>query len=82
MGRIVMSGSQNVSLDGVVQDPDGAEGFSHGGWFVEFGGKASKSGTRSRSRTRWAPRHGSWAAPATTSSQPAGDPGAASSPTG
>jgi dihydrofolate reductase len=39
MGKIVMSGPQNVSLDGVVQDPDGAEGFSRGGWFVEFGGK-------------------------------------------
>jgi dihydrofolate reductase len=39
MAKIVMSGPQNVSLDGVVQDPDGAEGFSRGGWFVEFGGK-------------------------------------------
>ena len=38
MGKIVMSGPQNVSLDGVVQDPDGAEGFRMGGWFVEFGG--------------------------------------------
>ena len=39
MGTIVMSGPQNVSLDGVVQDPDGKEGFRLGGWFVEFGGK-------------------------------------------
>ena len=39
MARIVMGGPQNVSLDGVVQDPDGAEGFGLGGWFVEFGGK-------------------------------------------
>src|ERR1700757_225019 len=39
MGRIVMSGPQNVSLDGVVQDPDGKEGFAVGGWFVEFGGQ-------------------------------------------
>jgi dihydrofolate reductase len=39
MGKIVMSGPQNVSLDGVVQDPDGAEEFELGGWFVEFGGK-------------------------------------------
>ena len=38
MGKIVMSGPQNVSLDGVVQDPDGQEGFGLGGWFVEFGG--------------------------------------------
>jgi dihydrofolate reductase len=39
MGTIVMSGPQNVSLDGVVQDPDGEEGFRLGGWFVESGGK-------------------------------------------
>ncbi len=39
MGKIVMSGPQNVSLDGVVQDPDGQEGFRLGGWFVQFGGK-------------------------------------------
>ena len=39
MGKIVMSGPQNVTLDGVVQDPDGEEGFRLGGWFVQFGGK-------------------------------------------
>ncbi len=39
MGRIVISGPQNVSLDGVVQDPGGQEGFRLGGWFVQFGGK-------------------------------------------
>ncbi len=38
MGKIVMSGPQNVTLDGVIQDPDGAEGFRLGGWFVQFGG--------------------------------------------
>jgi dihydrofolate reductase len=37
MGKIVIS--TNVSLDGVVQDPDGAEGFSRGGWFNRYGGK-------------------------------------------
>jgi dihydrofolate reductase len=37
MGKIVIS--TNASLDGVVQDPDGAEGFRLGGWFGEFGGK-------------------------------------------
>ena len=37
MGTIVISGPQNVSLDGVVQDPDGKEGFGLGGWFVQFG---------------------------------------------
>jgi len=39
MGKIVISGPQNVSLDGVVQDPDGQEGFRLGGWFGQFGGK-------------------------------------------
>ena len=37
MGKIVIS--TNVSLDGVVQDPDGEEGFRVGGWFVQDGGK-------------------------------------------
>jgi dihydrofolate reductase len=39
MGRIVMSGPQNVTVDGVVQDPDGEEGFKLGGWFKQFGGE-------------------------------------------
>jgi dihydrofolate reductase len=30
MGKIVIS--ENVSLDGVIQDPAGDEGFSRGGW--------------------------------------------------
>jgi dihydrofolate reductase len=37
MGKIIVS--LNVSLDGVVQDPDGREGFARGGWFFESGGK-------------------------------------------
>ena len=37
MGKIVIT--TNVSLDGVVQDPDGQESFRHGGWFGQFGGK-------------------------------------------
>jgi len=37
MGKIVIS--QNVSLDGVVQDPTGEEGFRHGGWFGQVGDK-------------------------------------------
>ena len=35
MGRIVIS--ENVTLDGVVEDPTGEEGFSLGGWFVQVG---------------------------------------------
>jgi dihydrofolate reductase len=37
MGKIVIS--TNASLDGVVQDPDGLEGFRLGGWFTQFAGK-------------------------------------------
>jgi len=37
MGKIVVS--ENVSLDGVVQDPTGEEGFRHGGWFGQVGDK-------------------------------------------
>jgi dihydrofolate reductase len=37
MGKIVIS--TNMSLDGVVQDPDGEEGFRLGGWFNQFGGQ-------------------------------------------
>jgi len=36
MGKIAIS--TNVSLDGVVQDPDGSEGLPFGGWFPQFGG--------------------------------------------
>jgi dihydrofolate reductase len=31
--------SENVSLDGVTQDPTGEEGFRHGGWFLQVGNK-------------------------------------------
>jgi dihydrofolate reductase len=34
MGRIVVT--EFVSLDGVMQDPGGAEDFKHGGWSFEF----------------------------------------------
>ena len=37
MGKIVVS--QNVSLDGVVEDPSGEGGFRHGGWFEQFIGE-------------------------------------------
>jgi dihydrofolate reductase len=37
MGKIVIS--ENISLDGVVQDPTGEEGFRHGGWFGQIGDK-------------------------------------------
>jgi dihydrofolate reductase len=36
MGKIVITA--NVTLDGVIQDPDGQEGFELGGWFNRFVG--------------------------------------------
>jgi dihydrofolate reductase len=36
MGKIVVT--EFVSLDGVMEDPGGAEGFRHGGWSFEFEG--------------------------------------------
>jgi dihydrofolate reductase len=35
MRKIVVS--EFVSLDGVMEDPGGAEGFQHGGWTFQFG---------------------------------------------
>ena len=37
MGKIVIS--ENVTLDGVIQDPTGDEGFRLGGWFGQVGNK-------------------------------------------
>ncbi|MFN2517418.1 MAG: dihydrofolate reductase family protein [Jatrophihabitantaceae bacterium] len=34
MGKIIVS--QNVTLDGVMEDPTGDAGFRHGGWFEEM----------------------------------------------
>jgi dihydrofolate reductase len=34
MGRIIVT--EFVSLDGVIEDPGGAEDFKHGGWSFEF----------------------------------------------
>jgi dihydrofolate reductase len=34
MGKIVVS--EFVSLDGVMEDPGGAEGYKHGGWSFKF----------------------------------------------
>jgi dihydrofolate reductase len=43
MGKIIIT--ENVSLDGVVQDPTGDEGFSIGGWASQLG---------DRDRAEWA----------------------------
>jgi dihydrofolate reductase len=44
MGKIVIT--TNTSLDGIVQDPDGKEGFRLGGWFGRFGGEDLAEWTR------------------------------------
>jgi dihydrofolate reductase len=44
MGKIIIS--ENVSLDGVIQDPTGEEGFRHGGWFVQIGDKDRKEAAK------------------------------------
>jgi dihydrofolate reductase len=36
MGQLIIT--TNMSLDGVVEDPDGHEGSDRGGWFARFGG--------------------------------------------
>ena len=79
-GKIVIS--ENVSLDGVVQDPAGDEGFRHGGWIGRIGDGAAKRRPRSRSTRRWAPRPCCWAGAATSSSPRGGHPGPASWRTG
>jgi dihydrofolate reductase len=40
MGKIIIS--ENVSLDGVVQDPTGEEGFRFGGWVGHIKGEVAK----------------------------------------
>jgi dihydrofolate reductase len=40
MGKVVVS--QFISLDGVVEDPGGAEGFDRGGWAFNLGPEAGK----------------------------------------
>ena len=61
MGKIVIS--TNVSLDGVVQDPDGEEGFGRGGWFVQYGGEDLEEWGQGRVR-RGAGHRGPAAGPA------------------
>lgn len=44
MGRIVIS--ENVSLDGVIQDPVGDEGFSRGGWVGRIADRGREQAAR------------------------------------
>src|SRR5881396_3792981 len=44
MGRIVIS--ENVTLDGVIQDPAGVEGFRHGGWIGRIGDRGREEAAK------------------------------------
>jgi dihydrofolate reductase len=44
MGKIIVS--ENVTLDGVVQDPAGVEGFRHGGWVGRIGDRGRDEAAR------------------------------------
>src|SRR6266705_3590987 len=44
MGKIVIS--ENVSLDGVIQDPAGVEGFRLGGWGGRIGGQGREEAAK------------------------------------
>ena len=82
MGKIVMSGPQNVSLDGVVQDPDGEEGFRLGGWFTQFGGKDLEEWAKVALDEALGAEAWLLGREATSSSGRGGDPGVAPWPTG
>jgi dihydrofolate reductase len=44
MGKIIVS--ENVTLDGVVQDPSGDEGFRHGGWVGRIGDRGREQAAK------------------------------------
>ena len=44
MGKIVVS--ENITLDEVIQDPAGAEGFRHGGWVGRVGDKGREEAAK------------------------------------
>jgi dihydrofolate reductase len=44
MGKIIVS--ENVTLDGVVQDPAGDEGFRYGGWIGRIGDRGRDEAAR------------------------------------
>jgi dihydrofolate reductase len=44
MGKIIVS--ENVTLDGVIQDPSGDEGFRHGGWLGRIGDRGREEAAK------------------------------------
>ena len=78
MGKLVVS--ENVTLNGVVQDPAGDEGFRLGGWVGLI--KDRPGSTSSRLTTLWGPRLCCWVGGATSGSPSGGRRGLASWLTG
>ena len=52
MAKLVVS--EEVSLDGVVQDPTGEEGFRHGGWFNQVGEETRRAWAEVKTREAFA----------------------------
>ena len=52
MAKLVVS--EEVSLDGVVQDPTGEEGFRHGGWFNRVGEETRRAWAEVKTREAFA----------------------------
>ena len=44
MGRVIVS--ENITLDGVIQDPAGAEGFGRGGWVGRVGDRGREEAAK------------------------------------
>jgi hypothetical protein len=76
MGKIVVT--TNLSLDGVVEDPDGKEGSRLGGWFGEFGGEDLGPWARLETDETLGADACSWAGGVRSGSPRGGRPGPAS----
>jgi hypothetical protein len=79
-GQIVVS--EFVSLDGVVEDPAGGQGFRHGGWVGQVGDEGRQQVDQVKLEGRWAPAPCCWAGGRMSSSRRGGHPGVASCRTG
>ena len=54
MGKLVVS--ENVTLDGVIEDPAGIEGFRLGGWLGRIGDRGRDQAAKVGLTRRLAPR--------------------------
>ncbi len=70
MARIVIS--ENLTLDGVIQDPTGDDGFARGGWFHDVDDEARQGWAEVETEEALRPRRCCWVAGPTTTSSRAG----------